>query len=116
MKEFIGEQRIRKRVSELAGEIYAAYQGMPLTCVVILKGGFVFASDLIRALDMHDMEVEFVRISSYRGKESSGSVEMLPVDADKFKNRHILIIEDIVDTGLTSVSYTHLTLPTKRIV
>ncbi len=108
MKEFIDEKRIKQRVSELAREIYAAYQGMPLTCVVILKGGFVFASDLIRALDMHDMEVEFVRISSYKGRESSGSVEILPVDADKFKNRHILIIEDIVDTGLTMASFINI--------
>ncbi len=108
MKVFIDEMRIKKRISELADEIYTAYEGISLTCVVILKGGFVFASDLIRALNKQDMEVEFVYISSYKGSKSLGKVEILPVNSHKFKDRHILIIEDIIDTGLTMESFMNI--------
>jgi len=69
--------------------------------VAILKGAFIFMADLVRRLDF-PLEVEFVRLSSYgQGKESSGRVQVLCDIYTEIRGRHVLVIEDIVDTGLT---------------
>lgn len=98
---FISETEIHKRISEMAAEISKACEGEEILCLVMLKGAFVFAADLIRALDI-PAEVSFIRYGSYIGEHSSGELQRyMPVEPGLMKNRHVLLIEDIVDTGLT---------------
>ncbi|MFH0768207.1 MAG: hypoxanthine phosphoribosyltransferase [Chloroflexota bacterium] len=95
------KQEIEATVSRLAAEIRRDYQGKHPLLVGILKGSFVFMADLIRLLDF-PLEVEFIKLSSYgRGKESSGKVKMVQGLRSQVKGRDVLVVEDIVDTGLT---------------
>jgi len=94
-------QQIEATVKKLAAEISKDYQGKSPLLVGILKGSFMFMADLIRLLDF-PLEVEFIRLSSYgRGKESSGKVKVVQGLQSQVKGKDILVIEDIVDTGLT---------------
>lgn len=94
-------QEIEATVSKLASEIRQDYQDKCPLLIGILKGSFVFMADLIRLLEF-PLEVEFIRLSSYgRGKESSGKVKVVQGLRYSVKGRHVLVIEDIVDTGLT---------------
>lgn len=100
----ITKEEIEKRVTELAAEIRGDYLGRNPLLIGILKGSFVFMSDLIRKLNM-PLEIDFVRLSTYgRGKESSGEIRLLNSIKAEIKGRHVLLVEDIVDTGFT-VSY-----------
>ncbi len=93
---------IAATVSRLAAEIRHDYLDKNPVLIAVLKGSFVFLADLVRQLDF-PLEVEFVRLSSYgRGTESSGTVKMAPGALSQIKGRHILVVEDIIDTGLTS--------------
>lgn len=85
---------------ELAARIRADYSGQDLLIVGLLKGSFVFMADLIRALDM-PVEVDFMSATSYVGRESSGELVILKGLNESVHNRHVLIVEDIIDTGLT---------------
>ncbi len=101
MKEFISEKRIQQRVQELGQLISSDYQGKELTVVCILKGSFIFCADLVRRLSV-PAQVEFLRLSSYgKKRESSGKVEVLLGLKESLAGKHVLIVEDIVDTGLT---------------
>jgi len=93
---------IETAVRRLAGEIRRDYHDKHPILVGILKGSFVFLSDLIRFLDI-SLEVEFVRLSSYSGsRESSGKIKVVQGLRYAIKGRHVLVVEDIVDTGLTA--------------
>ena len=97
----IGRGEIAAAVSRLAGEISRDYRDKRPILVAVLKGAFIFLADLVRLLDF-PLEVEFVRLSSYgRGKESSGRVKVLCDLNTEVRGRHVLVVEDIVDTGLT---------------
>lgn len=92
---------IAGRIDELGRAISDDYRGKNLTALVVLKGGFVFASDLLRAIDV-PLTVEFIGISSYgSGKCSSGIVDIRLDDDCTLEGRDVLVVEDIVDTGLT---------------
>ena len=92
---------IQAAVKRLAAEIRDDYQGKHPLLIGILKGSFVFMADLIRLLDF-PLEVEFIRLSSYgRGTESSGRVKVVQSLRSDVRGREILVIEDIVDTGIT---------------
>jgi len=95
------EEEIAAKVRELAARIRADYEGKPLTVVGILKGAFVFTADLVRALDM-PLRVDFMAVSSYGfATQTSGIIRILK-DLDRpIRDQHVLLIEDIVDTGLT---------------
>ena len=94
-------REIEATVRKLAAEIRRDYQDKCPLVVGILKGSFVFMADLVRLLDF-PLEVEFVRVSSYgRGKESSGKVNVVQGLRSQVRGRDVLVIEDIVDTGLT---------------
>jgi hypoxanthine phosphoribosyltransferase len=92
---------IQRRVQEIAGQISTDYKGHELIVIGILKGAFIFMADLIRAMSI-PCKVDFVRVASYgAGSESSGRVVMTKDIETSVKGRDILIVEDIVDTGLT---------------
>jgi hypoxanthine phosphoribosyltransferase len=96
------EERIQKRVRELAGEISTAYAGRDLVLVTVLKGGLYFLADLTRALDI-PVTIDFMAISSYRGgKGPSGAVRLIKDLDEEITGRHVLLVEDIIDTGLTA--------------
>ncbi len=98
---FTSEQ-IAATVNRLAAEIRRDYLGKHPILIGILKGSFMFMADLIRLLDF-PLEVEFVRLSSYgRGTESSGKIKVVQGLQSEVRGRDVLLIEDIVDTGLTS--------------
>lgn len=95
-------QEIEAKVRKLAAEIRQDYSDKQPLLIGILKGSFMFMADLIRLLDL-PLEVEFIRLSSYgRGRESSGKIKVLQGLRTPVKGRDVLVIEDIVDTGLTT--------------
>ncbi len=92
---------IEAAVSRLAEEVTRDYQDKRPILIGILKGVFVFMADLVRQLDF-PLEVEFVRLSSYgSGRQTSGRVEVVQGLSCPVKERHVLVVEDIVDTGIT---------------
>lgn len=101
LRVLVSRQEIAAAVEKLAAEISQYYQGKYPLLLGVLKGSFVFMADLVRLLDF-PLEVDFVRLSSYgRGKESSGKVKVLQGLRSRVRSREVLVIEDIVDTGLT---------------
>ena len=99
---FTAEQ-IRQRIATLAAEINAAYpDGEPLHFVAVLKGAFVFLSDLARAIAPRPVTLDFIAVSSYgAATKSSGEVRLLKDLDAPLQGRDVIIVEDIVDTGLT---------------
>ena len=97
----ISESEIQNRLIELGEEISREYKDKCPILIGVLNGGFIFLADLIRHLDI-DCEIDFIRISSYGNeKESSGHIKVLkPLSAD-IKGRHVVVVEDIVDSGLS---------------
>jgi hypoxanthine phosphoribosyltransferase len=92
--------RIRARVEELGREITRDYAGQPLVVVGVLKGALVFLADLMRAIDL-PIALDFVGLSSYVGKDSTGRIELTSDLGRPIEGLHVLLVEDIVDTGLT---------------
>ena len=99
---FLSEEQIQDRVRALAEEIRQDYTGKDALFVTVLKGGLYFLADLTRALDMH-VAIDFMAISSYRGgKGPSGAVRLIKDLDEELMGRHVLLVEDIIDTGLTA--------------
>jgi hypoxanthine phosphoribosyltransferase len=102
MHVLLDAETIQARVRELAGEIERDYPaGEEIHLVCVLKGGFVFMSDLVRAMGPH-VTLDFIAVSSYaKSTKSSGEVRLVKDLDTGLQGRHTIIIEDIVDTGLT---------------
>ncbi|MGB9667332.1 MAG: hypoxanthine phosphoribosyltransferase [Thermosulfidibacteraceae bacterium] len=102
MKVLIDEERIKRRVRELAEEIRNNYRGNRLIIIVVLKGSFVFGADLIRELGDMDIVVDFIRASTYgMGTEPEEEVKILLEPTIDIKGERVLIVDDILDTGYT---------------
>jgi len=101
LRILITRDEIAAAVSRLVAEVKRDYQGKFPLLLGILKGSFMFMADLIRQLDF-PLEVDFVRLSSYGSKkESSGRIKIVQGLYSEVKGRDVLVVEDIVDTGLT---------------
>ena len=101
LKVLIAEKSIREKVQSLGAQISRDYEGKKLLVLGVLKGSFVFMADLIRAITV-PCEVEFMAVSSYRsGVKSSGVVKIIKDIDINPQDYHILIVEDILDSGLT---------------
>ena len=101
-KELISAERLQERVAELAREISSDLAGIDeLTVVCVLKGAFMFTADLVRHLTL-PCRIEFIRASSYgEGRTSSGKIKLEHHETIELESKHVLLVEDILDTGRT---------------
>ena len=100
-EEWLTPADIAKDVKQVADKISADYRNKEPLFVIVLNGAFVFAADLIRALNNIRCEETFIRVSSYYGMASSGKLEFIVPLQQAVENRDVIIVEDVVDTGLT---------------
>tara|TARA_R100000935_G_C2780248_1_gene141390 strand:+ start:81 stop:623 length:543 start_codon:yes stop_codon:yes gene_type:complete len=97
----LSEAQIQERIAELGAEIARDYAGKAPILVAVLKGAFIFMADLARAVDI-PLEVDFMAVSSYGASTRSSGVVRIVKDLDiDLHDRHVIIVEDIVDSGLT---------------
>jgi hypoxanthine phosphoribosyltransferase len=97
----IDEQKVQNRVRELGAQLTRDYQGKELILLCVLKGSVLFTSDLAKAVDL-PLQLEFLGVSSYQGgTETTGEVRITQDVSRPMAGKHILICEDIIDTGLT---------------
>ncbi len=97
---FISEAEVNKAVDRLAGELRAKYNGKRPLFIGVLNGAFFFAADLLKRLDI-ECEITFVKVASYKGTKSTGTVSELIGLNERLEGRHLVVLEDIVDTGHT---------------
>lgn len=97
----IPPKKLQERIIELAKEIETVYKGEPLTSIVVLKGAFIFAADLLRYLHLPDLKIDFLEISSYEGTNRKKEIIIERDTHLPLYGEHILVIEDIIDTGHT---------------
>jgi len=101
LRVLIPEERLQARIKELGAQIRADYGDRPITCVGVLKGSFMFMADLVRAIG-GDIRCEFLAVSSYHGGTRSTGVVRITEDLrTPIAGQDTLVIEDIIDTGLT---------------
>jgi hypoxanthine phosphoribosyltransferase len=97
----ISSEQVQARIAELGKAIAAQHTGKRLICVGVLKGSFMFLADLVRAIPLPELEVDFIGVSSYSGTETTGVVRITHDLARSIEGEDVLLVEDIVDTGLT---------------
>lgn len=112
MNILIKEEDILKKVGDLGKEINKDYKDKNPILVGVLKGAFVFMADLLREIEI-PVEVDFLSIHSYDGRESSGVVRITHDLSLNIQDRHVILIEDIIDTGRT-INYILENLKTRR--
>ncbi len=96
------EAVIAQKIARVASQISSDYKGPDLVIIGVLKGAFVFMADLIRQLTLSSFTIDFIRVASYgNGAETSGRVRILKDIETDINGKDVLIIEDILDTGLT---------------
>ena len=100
-EEWLTPEQIAKDVHQVADRISADYKDKEPLFVIVLNGAFVFAADLIRALKDVRCEETFIRVSSYYGMQTTGQLQFIVPLQQVVENRDVIIVEDIVDTGLT---------------
>jgi hypoxanthine phosphoribosyltransferase len=96
----ISDEDIQKRVNEIAIDLSKKFKDEVPILIGILNGSFIFMADLIRALDI-DCEMDFIKLASYKGSHSTGTVRLLKDISAEITGRHVVIVEDIIDSGLT---------------
>lgn len=96
----ISKEQIGNRVKELGARIRKDYGTENIHILCVLNGAFIFAADLMREIDS-PCEISFIRLSSYSGTETTGSVKKVSNLPDTLTGKNVLIVEDIIDTGIT---------------
>lgn len=99
-RPFIENSRIQQRVAELGRQIAEKYAGKNPLLICVLNGAAPFAVDLFRAIDT-DAEISFIRLKSYEGTGSTGTVKEVLGLNEEISGRHVIVVEDIIDTGRT---------------
>lgn len=100
-KVLFSKEQIQERIDKVAEEINEYYKGEPIIVIPLLRGGFMFASDLVRRLDML-VEMDFITTASYgSGKVSSGDVKIFSDLRSNIEGKNVLIVDDIIDSGHT---------------
>lgn len=102
--EMIDEATVQARVMEMGAQLRQDYTDKNPLFLCVLNGAFIFAADLVRACDI-PCEIDFVRLSSYAGLESTGDVRLTMGTKNEVQGRHVIIVEDIVDTGNTLTAF-----------
>jgi hypoxanthine phosphoribosyltransferase len=97
---YLTEADLDRAVKEIAKKINADFEGKKPLFLAVLNGSFMFASDLMKKIEI-DCELSFVKLASYHGMQSSGEIKELIGLSDNINNRHVIVLEDIVDTGST---------------
>jgi hypoxanthine phosphoribosyltransferase len=101
LKTYISEEKLQAKVKEIGQQLTKQFKGKKVTAICVLKGSFMFYSDLIRNIDT-DISCEFFGVSSYHGgTSSSGEVKVTLDLSTPIEGHHVILVEDIVDTGLT---------------
>ncbi|MEQ1721675.1 MAG: hypoxanthine phosphoribosyltransferase [Pseudobdellovibrio sp.] len=101
LKTYISEEKLQAKVAEIGKALTEKFKGKKVTAVCVLKGSFMFYSDLIREINT-DITCEFFGVSSYHGgTTSSGEVKVTLDLSTPVEGQHVILVEDIVDTGLT---------------
>ncbi|MFN7262501.1 MAG: hypoxanthine phosphoribosyltransferase [Pseudobdellovibrionaceae bacterium] len=101
LSQYISEADIQKKVKELGATLSQKFKGKEVVTICVLKGSFVFYSDLVRAINC-DVSCEFFGVASYHGgTKSSGEVKVTLDLQNPIEDKHVLLVEDIVDTGIT---------------
>ncbi|HMQ05356.1 MAG TPA: hypoxanthine phosphoribosyltransferase [Pyrinomonadaceae bacterium] len=101
LEVLFSEKQIGDRLDELGRKITSDYEGRELVLVGVLKGSCVFLADLMRRIDL-ELTIDFMAVSSYKdGTTSTGDVEILKDLSNPIRDKHVIVVEDIVDTGLT---------------
>ena len=113
IKSLIDAGTIAERVADLGRAITSDFLGKELVIVPVLKGSYVFAADLARQIDL-DVAVDFLGVRSYGDQQESSGVVQITTDlSTSIEGKHVILVEDIVDTGLT-VAYLHENLATRQ--
>lgn len=99
----IDRDTLHARVTALASELDARFAGQPVLVLVVLKGSVPFSADLMRLLHL-PLHVEYIRAKSYEGQTTTGEVVFSHLPEEPMQDRHVLIVEDILDTGNTAVA------------
>lgn len=101
MEILIPAERIQERIRDLAGQITADYRDRPVTIIGVLTGSLMFLADLVRHLDLR-VRIGFIQASSYRGASTTpGQLHVQPELVPDVRGRHVLLLDDILDTGQT---------------
>lgn len=116
LKVLYSEEQLKSRIKELGVELNKFYNGEEVVVICVLKGAVLFATDLIRELDM-PVKIEFIRLSSYGSSTTtSGKVNAVDIKLPDLNDKNVLVIEDIVDTGLTAkflIDFIHMNFHVK---
>jgi hypoxanthine phosphoribosyltransferase len=109
LRILVPAEQIRRRIDEMAAQIERDYPGEPILLVGILKGSFIFLADLARAMNRATTRIEFMAVSSYgKGKTTSGEVKVVKDLDISIEGANVIIVEDIVDSGVTLTYLTNL--------
>jgi hypoxanthine phosphoribosyltransferase len=100
MSTLISEDKIQSRIKEIAENLSKKFNDEVPILIGVLNGSFIFMSDLMRNMTI-DCEMDFIKMSSYAGKESVGTVTLLKDISANITGRHVIVVEDIIDSGLT---------------